>query len=371
MKTDTDMDIGSTAFPEWVFKGREKGWLHRYELELIKFISREYGDLEECQILSIITLSLFLRHGHTCLPLDLTITEWLAQLDINEELPGFSGKIESEDLLKHPVFGNENDHKPLLLINNRLFIRSVYRKEISVAQKLKELSKSKFEKPFISVSFKQQENTITDWQHIARLLAVRNRLLIISGGPGTGKTTTVAKIIQQLVHAEKEPFRIALAAPTGKAAARMNASLSEQLPGKSGLQENLLKSIKNTLGAIKAKTLHRLLWKMDGKGILPPPFQEKLPYDLVIVDEASMIDLGMMEKLLRSIGPGTRLILLGDKDQLSSVEEGTVLGDICRKQQNLFKQDTVQFLRSSGIRSHLPAGDLSDLQASVLYLDKN
>lgn len=162
-----------------------------------------------------------------------------------------------------------------------------------------------------------------DWQREAAKMAVEKNFTIITGGPGTGKTTTVVKILAILQTLNfKEPLQIALAAPTGKAAMR--------------LQESITQSKANLNCAIKIKeilpenvtTIHRLL------GAKPPsPYfhyheKNRLPYDLIVIDEASMIDLAMMSKLAAAIKPSARLILLGDKEQLASVEAGTVLADL-------------------------------------------
>ena len=150
--------------------------------------------------------------------------------------------------------------------------------------------------------------------------AVRQRLLVISGGPGTGKTATVARILA-LAHqlALVSPERALLCAPTGKAAAR----LREVLAGARGALPDDMHRVP------QAVTVHRLLGSRPGK---PPRYHamRPLPCDLLILDEASMVDLSLMVSLFDAVPPDARLILLGDRDQLSSVEAGAVLGDICR-----------------------------------------
>lgn len=163
----------------------------------------------------------------------------------------------------------------------------------------------------------------TDWQREAAKCAVEKDFTIITGGPGTGKTTTVVKIlaILQTLNLEK-PLQIALAAPTGKAAMRLQESIMQS---KNHL--NCAEKIKKTLPE-NVTTIHRLL------GAKPPsPYfhyneKNRLPCDLIVIDEASMIDLAMMSKLVAAIKPSARLILLGDKEQLASVEAGTVLADL-------------------------------------------
>jgi exodeoxyribonuclease V alpha subunit len=165
-------------------------------------------------------------------------------------------------------------------------------------------------------------------QRLAALVATLRRLTIISGGPGTGKTTTVVRILaalqEQALVAERRPLRIELLAPTGKAAARLVESIRA---GKAKL---------DTTDAVKAAivdeaaTIHR---RLGYRPHTPTRFthhaDNPLPADVVLVDEASMVDLALMAKLVDAVPAHARIILLGDKDQLASVEAGAILGDIC------------------------------------------
>jgi exodeoxyribonuclease V alpha subunit len=163
-----------------------------------------------------------------------------------------------------------------------------------------------------------------DWQKVAALTALMKRFCVISGGPGTGKTTTVAKILALLLEqGNSEKVRIALAAPTGKAAARLQETIK--------LAKEKLHCADTIKGAIpeEASTIHRLLGSIPGSPYFRHNGQDPLLVDVVVVDEASMVDMALMSKLVQALPSQSRLVLLGDKDQLASVEAGAVLGDIC------------------------------------------
>ncbi len=164
----------------------------------------------------------------------------------------------------------------------------------------------------------------TDWQRVAAALAVLRPFCVISGGPGTGKTRTVTSILALLVEQAGDRIpRIGLAAPTGKAAARLSESI-HHAKAQLGLDPGIADQIPED-----AQTLHRLLGFRPGRANPRHGPEDPLHLDLLVVDEASMVDLPLMARVLQALPPQARLILLGDKDQLASVEAGMVLGDIC------------------------------------------
>ncbi|MEZ9834096.1 exodeoxyribonuclease V subunit alpha [Vibrio breoganii] len=165
-----------------------------------------------------------------------------------------------------------------------------------------------------------------NWQKVAAAVALSRRFAVISGGPGTGKTTTVTKLLSAMVEQSlskgKTPT-IKLVAPTGKAAARLTESIGkaiEQLPLAPEVKANI---------PTESSTLHRLLGAIPNRAEFRHNRRNPLHLDILVVDEASMVDLSMMYKLVDALPEHARLILLGDKDQLASVEAGAVLGDIC------------------------------------------
>ncbi|MEY4123238.1 MAG: RecBCD enzyme subunit RecD, partial [Pseudomonadota bacterium] len=170
-----------------------------------------------------------------------------------------------------------------------------------------------------------------DMQRRACEVAAQNRITLITGGPGTGKTTTVVKLLSLLVRTAPRELQIHLAAPTGKAAARLTESISNAL--------TKMPADKRPHMPSQAQTLHRLLQANSKASQV-----HQLATDVVVVDEASMIDLEMMARLLQAVPPTARLILLGDKDQLASVEAGAVMSQLCTG--SLLKAQTVTLIHS-------------------------
>ncbi|WP_018151519.1 exodeoxyribonuclease V subunit alpha [Leeia oryzae] len=170
-----------------------------------------------------------------------------------------------------------------------------------------------------------------DWQKVAAAAACVSNVTIISGGPGTGKTSTVLRLLLVLQASQKQPLRIRLAAPTGKAAARMAEGLRHAQAKLTEAQQQHFAAVIPSLPTT-AETLHRLLVPTGQGSGFQHHRQHPLALDVLVVDEASMIDLGMMYRLVDALPPNARLILLGDKEQLSSVEAGSVFADLCARQ---------------------------------------
>ena len=165
-------------------------------------------------------------------------------------------------------------------------------------------------------------------QRAAGAAAVRHRFAVVAGGPGTGKTTTVARIVALLAEQAEAAGRpqplIALAAPTAVAAARLEEAVHDAAEGLDASD-----AVRAQLRAASASTLHRLLgWRPDSQSRFRHHRGNRLPHDVVIVDETSMVSLSQMARLLEAVRPQARLILVGDPGQLTSIEAGAVLGDI-------------------------------------------
>lgn len=225
--------------------------------------------------------------------------------------------------------GAEPDAFPLVLDEaDRLYLARYWRYEKSLAQSLLMRAEGFCDgiddarlAAGLERLFPQRGDDI-DWQRVAAAVAVLKRLAVISGGPGTGKTTTVTCLLALLMEQSPERApRIALAAPTGKAAARLTESIRG---AKAALDCAPAVTVRIPEEAV---TLHRLLgWRPGG---YRHGADQPLPVDVLVVDEASMVDLPMMARLTAALPARARLILLGDKDQLASVEAGNVLGDLC------------------------------------------
>jgi len=297
-------------------------------------------------------LSKKLSEGHICINLDNPEI-------LNEQLPAFYKSIpKNSKALKSLklVASDGTDKKPFVLFQNRLYIQRYFRYETSFLERIKKFlhDEKKLlpdrmqlidnQKDFIQKLFSGSSGTnnspVTDWQLVAAISGVLNNFTIITGGPGTGKTTTVAKILA-ILYAINPDLKVALAAPTGKAASRMAESLrnTKQLTDADATSR---------LQSLQPSTIHRLLRSKKDSPYFHHDKNNPLNYDVVIVDECSMVDVALFAKLLNAIGDDTRVILLGDKDQLASVEAGSLFGDLCQSQPvlNLFSPSRKDFINA-------------------------
>jgi len=253
-----------------------------------------------------------------------------------------------EVLTGAPWVGQPGMNTPLILDRQRLYLGKYWQYEQTVATALRERLESVATLDMARLAdglrrlFRKTQDGETDWQKAAAAIAVSRRFAVISGGPGTGKTTTVVKVLALLL--EQAPgMHIALAAPTGKAAARLTEAIRG---GKSrvGAAASVLERIPE-----EASTLHRLLGAGFGRGFRHDR-DNPLVLDCLVVDEASMIDLPLMARLLEALPSRSRLILLGDRDQLASVEAGNVLGDITGHGREIrYSRSQIDLLESLGM----------------------
>lgn len=239
------------------------------------------------------------------------ISEWYP--DVTED---FSLDVKTLIESYPGLFGTE--YQPFLVINGFIYINRIKRYEESFLELLEERLQYKGNSDIELDEVYQYVNSVSPYglDDLGKEIiqkALDSSFLIISGGPGTGKTTTVVSIIKALRFTGVE--HIAIAAPTGRAAKRVVESIIRDTAGSSGEED------------WEAFTLHKLLGIIPGKETPRYNRERPLPMDVVIVDEASMVDIHMMYRLFDALKPETKLILVGDKDQLPSVEAGALLGD--------------------------------------------
>jgi exodeoxyribonuclease V alpha subunit len=222
--------------------------------------------------------------------------------------------------------------RPLRLVGASLYLDRYWREEREVAADLLALvevpPKDVREQALADGLARLFAGAADDRQRLATACAVLRRFAVVAGGPGTGKTTTVARIVallaEQAAEAGEPAPLVALAAPTGKAAARLEEAVHEEA---ARLESS--ETVRAQLLAARASTLHRLLgWRPDSHSRFRHHRANRLPHDVVIVDETSMVSLSLMARLVEAIRPTARLVLVGDPGQLTSIEAGAVLGDI-------------------------------------------
>ncbi len=321
--------------------GRSEHWLQQLQearligpldLHFARFLSGAAGACDELVGVAAALTSAARREGHVCLDLkSLDGGELTAESPQAPPLPALEQWRDS--LLQSGIVGRPGEWQPLILDDgDRLYLHRYWDHEQRVgrqllqraAQRVGEVDEGILRAGLAALFPPEAGEAGVDWQKVAAVSALLQRLSIISGGPGTGKTTTVVRILALLRQQPGgEALRVALAAPTGMAASRLQQSIRSSKAHLS-LPAELLAAIPE-----QAVTLHRLLGvKRTGTGYRHHR-NDPLPLDLLILDEASMVDVSLMASLLDALPETARLILLGDRDQLASVEAGAVLGDIC------------------------------------------
>jgi exodeoxyribonuclease V alpha subunit len=301
----------------------------------------ERVDDSDDQLIALIAglLSEAVSQGHVCVNLNNIA-------DINDDLkaliPAQPGEC-IERLKRSNVVGEAGDYRPMIVDNaGLLYLYRHWQDEQTVADAIKQRSQvvQIDDEAQLKNDFVDWPTTIegVDWQKVAVLMALKRQFCVISGGPGTGKTTVVLRLLQSL-QKQQQNCRIALAAPTGKAAARLQQATSQ-----------------SGEAVIQAKTLHRLLGITSDNDQGRFNQDKTLPYDIIIVDEASMIDISLMAKLFQAMSAKTRLVLLGDSQQLASVESGAVLANLCQQEMQ-FGDDFIEKAQS------LIGADLSEFKS--------
>lgn len=305
-------------------------------------------------------------HGHSCLKIvDISNKTIFASEKTNQsdakvgfKMPSFDeivSILESLDYDKLPIhFAKEYDS---------LYIKRLWNYEVEIAKFIKSRT----------IQNTQQDNYIEevvdklfepadeiDWQKQAVIKSLNYNFSIISGGPGTGKTTTVAKLLLAIQMLNQNQQRIALLAPTGKAAQRMTESLNSVLSKRVDNDSYL------GLSNLEAQTIHRFLGLRPNSTHVKYNEQSKAPYDVIIVDEASMLDMNIFIKLIRAVADNTKLILIGDTNQLPSVEAGSLLANFTHHRDGDITPYTTLLIKNYRSQQYI-----NNLAASVLKGDIN
>ncbi|WP_372628200.1 exodeoxyribonuclease V subunit alpha [Arsukibacterium sp.] len=338
---------------------QNQGWLRPLDLAFARFIAR-YEPTQPLVWLAAALCSYQIKQGHVCLDLAKLAANPLATLGLSTELSLSQQQALHQQfasvspaqwqavLTQSAVVDNGAGSNPMVLVAQRLYLRRYWQYEFDIASEIKqrlaqtetiaELLPAGALRPLIEQLFQggspSSPQVKPDWQQLACAVACRSAFTVITGGPGTGKTTTVVRLLallQLLQLRQSAPLlEIRLAAPTGKAAARLKESISGavdrlallDIPGYQQIQQAVPTNV---------STIHRLLGVKAGSKSLRYNRYQPLPLDVLVLDEASMVDVEMMAALLQALPSAARIILLGDKDQLSSVEAGALLAELCKQ----------------------------------------
>ena len=325
----------------------QSGLVDYADYTLARFVDDKLPNCGDIDLWLLVLVNVQLRAGHVCLDHDAipAVAKNAGWMDCPSSVP------EKNVLSRSPIIGGIEQDKILVYDLQRFYLQRFFRYENQLAEKM--ISLSKFNQSLspdilqkVEGLFELSSPSYENWQKTAALVSCQRKLCLISGGPGTGKTWTVCRILAALFYADPV-LNISLAAPTGKAAARLNDSINKLLQNLP-VEEKIKKLIPQ-----EAQTLHRLLGINRYSHQPKYNHQTKLSCDVLIVDEASMVDLQTMDQISQALDKNARLILLGDKNQLASVEAGSVFADLCsgfkQSEHSVELQHSYRFTEGSSI----------------------
>lgn len=299
----------------------DAGALVSADVHVARRLGAMADETDERVLLAVALTVRALREGSVCLVLGDAATLEAVSPDLLPPIDEWHAVVRRSALVADGVSGPAD--RPVRWVDGRVYLDRYWRDE--------QVVRREFHARLASVPVGELELTAAvarlfprpgdEHQRQAVHAAASRRLLVLTGGPGTGKTTTVARMVAAL--AATEPgLRVALAAPTGKAAARLQESVAAEV-------EHFTDADRESVGDLRASTVHRLLgWRPGTTTRFRHGTRRPLPHGLVIVDEASMVPLELMARLVEAVRVDARLVLVGDPDQLASVEAGAVLGDL-------------------------------------------
>ena len=421
MATQQQLTVAEEVL-ETLHRWSERGWIRRMDSAMANFIHRLDKNASPALLVATAILVQMEGSGHTCLsikslesvPIELlgckeTDAEFIQELTkLWETLPQksedwvteiFSSRIVKSESCSDageldqisPLVLNDTSEMPLLYLKRywdyERTVGEMIESRLQIVDMDNEPNDKEKTRHWLGRLFKRNEadpepraEDDIDWQKLACAIALRGNLSIITGGPGTGKTYTAARLLTLLIamNSKSEPLRIALAAPTGKAAARLSQSIEKSLAAFDKSDPKL----KDDLGLDdhikhigKARTLHSLLGATLETRQFRFSAKNQLKLDVLIVDEASMVNLEMMAALLQALPSQAKLIFLGDKDQLSSVEAGAVMGDLCKDaEEGHYNEDTngyAQHIAGESIPTEFISISSNILNQQTIMLRKN
>ncbi len=343
------------------------------DIQFADFLTKKICTENHFLYLAAALASNALRNSHLCANLEYLsgkkFPEYKSGVELehnDNELPKITLPLLDEwleNLKQYPKLISNDARTPLILDNdNRLYLHRYWTYEKNLAKEIKRRCHTDTERinylnpgdlTNISKYFEISKEKI-DWQQVAVFTALINDFTLITGGPGTGKTTVVSAILA--MHIDHNPeMKISVCAPTGKAASRLKESIKDEITNLSPKIDKTQTKLEN----LDSSTIHRLL----GVNYLSPHFKHNsdnlIDTDLIVIDEVSMVSQSMMTKLMEALPEKTRIIMLGDKEQLASVEEGAILADLCDAANvNRFSKNFIRKFKK------LTAGRFSDLEES-------
>lgn len=328
-------DLASSLAPGLLLEVHSTGALAWADVHVAQKVGHLYGEADQRVQLAFALTVRALRAGSTCLELSRVGSESFEHheelvavpVQLWPEATAWRNAIASSKLVREGESGPGD--RPLRLIGDRLYLERYWQEETVVADELRQHRATEPEAPEPGLLRAAKLEFLTSEdpdQTVAAIMPSLVGVTVIAGGPGTGKTRTLARLLAVLHRTLPRPPLIALAAPTGKAALRMQEALSESFHDS---QAPLPPDLVAALAGLKATTIHRLLgWVPGSRTRFVHHQTNPLPHDVVVIDETSMVNVTLMARLLAALRPQTRLVLIGDPDQLAPVEAGAVLADI-------------------------------------------